>query len=814
MSVWLDRRSDDQHSCSARCPKWFASRILAMSVLGVTTACSERATNREGAAGVKHSEERQQAAAHGPPVQRPAEEDLWDHSRIANLSFPSLSPREEFRMVERRLRESTNRFHGRVSMARLVEAIESPKWSPADQCALHAELTMELLRIGDIDGAVDAIERAFRIAAENGVAGDILPRLHRARAIAYLRRAEQQNCLAAHCAQSCIFPIEGGGIHHQRDAAEQARRDYEAYLATDPPDKLESMWVLNILNMVLGEYPRGVPAQYLVPIDATASTADVGRFRDISSAAGVDRMGIAGGVIAEDFDNDGLLDLVASSADPSAPLSLYHNEGSGQFRNVATEANLHAQLGGLQCNWCDFNNDTRADILVLRGAWFYEQGRIRRSLLKNNGNGTFEDVTRAAGLADPAFPSQAAAWGDFDNDGHVDLYVANESLIERGREFNFPSQLFHNNGNGTFTDVATAAGVTNDRYAKGVAAGDYDNDGDLDIYVSNFHYFQDKPNYGRNRLYRNNGDGTFTDLAESLGVTEPLRSFAAWFFDYDNDGWLDLWVSAYQALLKDVVSDYLKLPHQDCRLRLYHNEAGKGFADVTRAMGLKGSYQAMGASFGDLDNDGYLDVYLGTGGQFYDWLVPNVMLRNDAGRRFQDVTTSGGFGHLQKGHGIAFADLDNDGDQDVYACLGGFYPGDQFRNSLFLNPGHGNHFLMLRLLGTKTNRAAVGARIKVLLETPARTREIHRAQGMVSSFGSHPWRHEIGLGDATRISRLEIEWPTTGSHQVLENVPMDRLLEITEGTSTWRELPPRRLDFDQHVRQEASSPETAAQSAR
>ena len=172
---------------------------------------------------------------------------------------------------------------------------------------------------------------------------------------------------------------------------------------------------------------------------------------------------------------------------------------------------------------------------------------MTNSLLRNNidrGDATFTDVTEAAGLSEPALPTQAAAWGDIDNDGDLDLYIGNESRSEDPTSPHaYPAQLFRNNGNGTFTDVALSAGVANFRYTKGAALGDFDNDGDLDLYVSNV---------GPNRLYRNEGDGTFVDVAAELGVEEPAgRSFAAWFFDYDNDGWLDLFVSAYDASIAD-----------------------------------------------------------------------------------------------------------------------------------------------------------------------------------------------------------------------------------------------------------------------
>jgi hypothetical protein len=165
--------------------------------------------------------------------------------------------------------------------------------------------------------------------------------------------------------------------------------------------------------------------------------------------------------------------------------------------------------------------------------------------------------------------------------------------------------------------------------------------------------------------------------------------------------------------------------------------------------------------------------------------MPNVMFRNDRGRAFQDVTTSGGFGHLQKGHGVSFGDVDGDGDQDVYTVMGGWYSGDGFPNALFENPGHGNHWITLRLEGVRSNRAAIGARIKVTTRTASGERDIHRVVGTGGSFGSSSLQQEIGLGRALTIRALEVRWPTSGAVQVFRDVPMDRVLRIREGADRW-----------------------------
>ncbi len=683
--------------------------------------------------------------------------------------------KQEFQEIARRFKEGRNAYVGLAQVGDARKLAAAPGLMPAERVRAQVELVVELLRVGDVDEAVGLIEAAWATVEGDPAMEPLIPAVLRVRGLASLRQAEVANCITRHTPECCIFPLRGGGVHEVKSPAQSAVENFERFLQRKPAD-LKIRWLDNIAHMAAGDYPDGVARQYLIPPSAFKSARDIGRFPDIAPSLGVGTFNYAGGVIADDFDDDGFFDIAVSSSASDGPFTFYRSLGDGRFEDASAASGLDVQLGGLDCVGGDYDNDGDLDILVLRGAWMLDDGQIRKSLLANNGDGTFTDLTRAAGLADPPRPTQTAAWGDFDNDGDLDLYVGNESRREmpdpKGGEY--PCQLYRHNGDGTFTDIAESAGVRNDRYCKGVAAGDYDNYGDLDIYASNI---------GANRLYRNNGDGTFTDVAPQAGVIEPRgRSFACWFFDCDNDGWLDIWVGAYDATVEDIAADYLGLPHGGSPPCLYRNKGDGTFANITAPAGLNRPLLPMGASFGDLDNDGFLDIYLGTGDPDYQTLMPNIMLRNDGGRWFQDVTTSGGFGHLQKGHGIAFADLDNDGDQDIYHSLGGFYPGDAFANALFENPGHGNHFLYVKLVGTASNRGAVGARIKVVVETPSgTTREIHRAVGSVSSFGSTPRRQEIGLGTATSVRSLEVWWPRSGTRQVFEDVPLDAMVRVVEG---------------------------------
>ena len=710
--------------------------------------------------------------------------------RRANDGF--VSQKSQFLKIAKRLGKSKSRgnFLSTWQVDAFKRKLATSGLLSRQKVDLHRELSWHLLRVGDAQGAVEHIETAVALLpAVTDADKELLATLYLAQATTYLRQAEIANCIRRHNAQCCIFPLRGGGVHVQADPTRRAREIYLEYLKLRPDD-LGARWLLNLVSMALQDHPRGVPKPFLIPPEAFESDYDVGRFVDIAANVGVDTFNLCGGVVVDDFDGDNLLDIITSTFDPRGPLTYYRNRGD-RFEDASVLSHADDQLGGLNCVAADYDNDGDMDVLVLRGAWLNEDGRIRNSLLQNNGDGTFFDVTRRIGLATPAYPTQAAVWGDFDNDGDLDLYIGNEGTSEappKGR--NYPAQLYRNNGDGTFTDIAESAGVTNDRYAKGVTTGDYDNDGDLDIYVSNL---------GPNRLYRNNGDpGTpgFTDMAKPLGVREPVgKSFATWFFDYDNDGYLDLFVAAYDANLADVAADYLGLAHEATAPCLYHNDGGAGFTNVAKQLGLDHPYLPMGANFGDVDNDGYLDIYLTTGDPGYGTLMPNVMLRNDRGQRFQNVTTSGGFGHLQKGHGVAFADIDNDGDQDIYHQLGGFFPGDGFHNALFLNPGHGNHWLTVRLVGTTTNRQGVGARIAVVINTPEGPFTYHRAVGSGSSFGGSPLRQEIGLGDARSIERIEVRWPTSGTTQTFTDVSMDGMIEITEGERAYQRVSLKRLGF-------------------
>ncbi|MFY9821489.1 MAG: VCBS repeat-containing protein, partial [Thermoanaerobaculia bacterium] len=316
---------------------------------------------------------------------------------------------------------------------------------PGERLRLQIALGNELVQAGKSEEAIAQLLNARSAAEklEEAVRGPVLERIGEGLGIAYLRLGEQENCLAHHTADSCLLPIRAGGVHVRPRGAQAAAAEYAELLRRKPHD-LAYRWLLNLSHMVLGDYPQNVPAAYLIPPASFDSDFDIGRFPDVAPAAGLASVGHSGGSIVDDFDGDGLLDVMTSSSGLRDQLRFFHNNGDGTFTDRTAEAGLLGELGGLNIIHADYDNDGHPDVLVLRGGWMFDQGEYPSSLLRNRGDGTFEDVTEKAGLLF-FHPTQTAAWGDYDNDGWLDLYVGNEST--GGREY--PCELFHNNHDGT-----------------------------------------------------------------------------------------------------------------------------------------------------------------------------------------------------------------------------------------------------------------------------------------------------------------------------------------------------------------------------
>jgi tetratricopeptide (TPR) repeat protein len=623
------------------------------------------------------------------------------------------------------------------------------------------EVYIALANLYAFDGrmreAIEQFEQALRLAEAQYA--DAVPQVVEMLGIAHLHQAELDNGVYHKPGSRCLLsgrPSEP----FSRTADLQKAIEYFGRYLVDRPEDLEVKWLLNVTHMISGGYPASVPARFLIAPSAFESGEAVGRFVDVAPALGLDTVASAGGVIVDDFDNDGRLDILSSNSATCGEMHLFHRAENGSFVDRASTA-FEGQLGGLNLSQADYNNDGCRDVLVMRGGWQLPQ---RRSLLRNNCNGTFTDVTVAAGLAKPATASQAAVWADIDNDGFVDLFVGNESA---------PAQLFHNKGDGTFEDIAEAAGVNAAAFSKGVAAADYDNDGYVDFYVSNLG--------GGNFLYRNNGNRRFSELARASGTATADRGFPTWFFDYDNDGLEDLFVSSYYLSVEESAKTYLRLPFNASGMKLFRNLGDGSFRNVSREVGLDKPWMPMGSNFGDIDNDGFLDIYLGTGSPSYGALVPSVLLRNREGKSFVDVTLSSGTGELHKGHGVAFADLDNDGDQEIVFEVGGATPGDAHAFRLFENPGHGNDWIGLQLVGVKTNRAAIGARITVTAEDERGSkRSVHRTVNSGGSFGASPLQQHVGLGRSAKAVDVEVYWPVSRTRQRFTGVPKNQVIQVRE----------------------------------
>jgi hypothetical protein len=642
---------------------------------------------------------------------------------------------------------------------------------PVDIMQAHFALAQIHAYDGRMDRALDQYQQAYEIARARLPAAVL--RMEEALGVAHLHKSGFENGAHRAPGEICVFPLLPGRLYAKTNDSERAIEHFLKFLKAKPDD-LEVRWLLNLAYMTVGGYPDKVPPAYLIPPAAFVSTEDVGRFRDVAPQAGLSVVATAGGVIVDDFTGNGRFDVVTSNFDSCGPMHYFRNNGDGTFTERTSAAGLDGQLGGLNMIQADYNNDGCKDILLLRGGWEVAQ---RKSLMRNNCDGTFTDVTSASGLAEPATSTQTAAWADINNDGLLDLFVGNEDRA---------SQLFLNKAGNVFEDISRAAGVDRVAFSKGVTAGDYDNDGFVDFYVSNFNE--------NNFLYRNNHDNTFTELGRAAGVPGPGHGFATWFFDYDNDGWLDLFATSYFTSVDESVRTYLDLAHNAAPLKLYKNMGDGSFRDVTTEVGLAKVFMPMGANFGDIDNDGFLDIRLGTGNPSYASLLPNVLLRNKEGKSFVDITASSRTGELHKGHGIAFADLDNDGDEEIIAEIGGATPGDSHPLRLFENPGHGNDWISLRLVGVKTNRAAIGARIKLTVENEGRgTRSIYRSVGSVGSFGASPLEQHIGLGKSARIVDLEIWWPASNTRQRVEGLAKNQSVEITELTRNYPGLERRPI---------------------
>jgi FG-GAP-like repeat len=611
-------------------------------------------------------------------------------------------------------------------------------------------------------------------------------------AMCYIRRAEVENCLPklidaaestglpanhdhnAHAdhTQICALPLTQ--FHDRADSSRAAARLFESLLDRYDHANRLYQWLLNFCYMTIDAFPQEVPPKYLIQtefIDSFygAHKSEIEKqysylmFEDRAKELGVDTYNTGRGVAVEDFDNDGYLDIVTGGS--FDVVKYYKNDHGRGFIDKTEEVGLGGIKQPFVITCADYDNDGWVDIFFGRPFGSY-------SLYRNNRDGTFTDVTASSGLNagkadDEINATWVSAWADVNGDGYLDLFVAQwgfkipfvSGLMAKPR---IDSKLFINQ-NGHFVDKTEEFGLSDiveDQYFIGAAFGDYNSDGYPDLFLSS-------PLRNTSVLLKNISGNRFekTNLIDATGV-----GFSAAFVDINHDGRLDIFQAGFadakssteQAVFRENVNRY----HSGHSTIFLQTPDGKferrdDFFDMPMS--------TMGASFGDINNDGCYDFYLGTGDPEGWFILPNLMYLGETqgtgcAEHLTNISMLNGFGTIQKGHGIVFFDFDNDGRQDVYSSLGGMWPADAWPNQFFVNKSNlKNSWVKIRLRGRKTNHFGVGATIKVVAENQKHDEIVrYYLMDQKTGFGSGPYLAHIGLMNATQINGVEVYWPASG----------------------------------------------------
>jgi hypothetical protein len=637
----------------------------------------------------------------------------------------------------------------------------------------------DLLEAGKNSDALDVLGAIIQNDPNFTEVTPVTKEIYELYGVALVRAAFEDNSNKMLPEDWLIFPVPPNGKYVATDNLNKAKGIYRKILQKFPDDAL-SKWLYNLCYYWEGK----LAPDFRIDPKEWGRFDGRQRFNNLAMYTGTGDAQRGGGVVLDDFTGNGLIDIMVSSGGLEDVLHLYENKGNGQFEEITKKAGLSGIPGGNALIQADYDNDGDLDVLVIRSGWkpYSKWGILPNSLLRNEGDGRFVDMTIDAGLYDVA-PTGSACWWDFNNDGWLDLFVANETV---DREEVWKCKFYLNEKNGTFKDITDSSNLRIVSNVKSVISGDLNNDGLMDLYLS--------VHGGKNKFIANaSGDSyadwRFAEFAVDLDVVLPHFANAATFTDFNNDGWADLCVQSFDfygsTKLRGLFGMELsgKSLHDFEAMRMYANSTRGTYSDVTEELGLAIPLAAQGFNFGDIDNDGWEDLYIGTGTQDMRTYEPNRLFKNIEGQRFEDWTSQTGLGILANTSAVAFADLDNDGDQDIYAVVGGMLYGDRAPNALFENPlNNNNHWITLRLEGVTCNRSAIGARVKIVLELEdGSERIIHRTVSSGSGFGSNSLQLEVGLGNALSISDIEIIWPNGKNQpQSIGPVRMDQILKIVE----------------------------------